>query len=141
MAESCQSRSGSGHFGRIQPNKWLDPSRFGQIRPASDHGRIPEGIWSAGLGDVGQISPDSDAGRFSVAGCCRIPASARFQLLTIAGFRQLDIKHACKNEEYNFEKQFTIFKIVNRFPKIKETFTVKMKMISVDHYFRPYQTP
>jgi hypothetical protein len=30
---------------------------------------------------------------------------------------------------------------VNRFPKIKEAFTVKPKMIFVDHYFRPYQTP
>jgi hypothetical protein len=28
---------------------------------------------------------------------------------------------------------------VNRFPKIKEAFTVKPKMIFVDHYFRPYQ--
>jgi hypothetical protein len=40
-------------------------------------------------------------------------------------------KHAYKNEE---------FKSRNRFPKIKEAFTVKLKMISVDHYFHPYQT-
>jgi hypothetical protein len=31
-------------------------------------------------------------------------------------------------------------KTVNRFSKIKEVFTVKPKMISVDHYFRPHQT-
>jgi hypothetical protein len=47
----------------------------------------------------------------------------------------------CKEEELNFGKRFTVLKIVNRFPKIKEAFTVKTKMIFVDHYFRPNQTP
>jgi len=34
-----------------------------------------------------------------------------------------------------------MIKIVNRFSKIKEVFTVKLKIISVDYYFSPYQTP
>jgi hypothetical protein len=76
-----------------------------------------------------------------VAGCRRIPGQTVFRWPDDAGFGQSDIKHACKDEEYNFEKRFTVFKTVNRFPKIKETFTVKPKMIFVDHYFRPYQTP
>jgi hypothetical protein len=46
-------------------------------------------------------------------------------------------KRACKNEAFKFGKRFTI----NRFPKIKEAFTVKLKMISVNHYFLPHQTP
>jgi hypothetical protein len=33
-----------------------------------------------------------------------------------------------------------ISETVNRFPKIKEGFTVKPKIIFVNHYFRPYQT-
>jgi hypothetical protein len=41
-------------------------------------------------------------------------------------------KRTCKNKELNSEN-----KTVNRFPKIKEAFTVKRKMISADHYFRP----
>jgi len=32
-------------------------------------------------------------------------------------------------------------KTKNRFSKNKETFTIKLKMISVDHYFCPHQTP
>jgi hypothetical protein len=75
-----------------------------------------------------------------VARCCRIPVPPGFQRSTIAGFWQSDIKLACKDEKYNFEKRFTVFKTVNRFPKIKEAFTVKPKIIFVDHYFRPYQT-
>lgn len=64
-----------------------------------------------------------------------------FERPTIVGFGQSDIKRTCKDEEYNFGKRFTVLKIVNRFPKIKEGFTVKPKMIFVDRYFRPYQTP
>ena len=30
---------------------------------------------------------------------------------------------------------FTVFKIVNQFPKIKEEFSIKGKMFSVDYYF------
>jgi hypothetical protein len=32
-------------------------------------------------------------------------------------------------------------KIINLFQKIKEVFIVKLKMISIDHYFRLQQTP
>jgi replicative DNA helicase len=38
-------------------------------------------------------------------------------------------------------KRFTILKAVNRFSKIKETFTVKLKMIFVDYHFQLHQTP
>jgi len=38
------------------------------------------------------------------------------------------------------KKRFTVLKIVNRFSKIKETFTIKLKIIYVDHYFCLYQT-
>jgi len=86
---------------------------FGQILP------VPTGIWSAG-------------GRIPTTGCCLTPGPT--------GFRRSDIKRACKDEEFNFGKRFTVLKIVNRFPKIKKAFTVKPKMIFVDHYFRPYQT-
>jgi len=60
---------------------------------------------------------------------------------TITRFGQSDIKHACNDKEYNFGKRFTVLKPVNRFPKIKEAFTVKTKIVFVDHYFRPYQIP
>jgi hypothetical protein len=87
----------------------------------------------------------------------QIPTSA-------TGFRQSDIKirgssavelgyqqtpmpgdggfpQPCKNEEFKSRKRFTVLKTVNYFLKIKEAFTVKQKMISVDHYFRFHQTP
>jgi hypothetical protein len=45
-------------------------------------------------------------------------------------------KCACKNQEFKSKKRFTIFIL-----KIKEAFTVKLKMISVDYYFRTHQIP
>jgi hypothetical protein len=60
---------------------------------------------------------------------------------TIAGFGQSDIKRAFNDKKYNFGKQFTVFKTINCFPKIEEAFTVKPKIVFVDHYFRSYQTP
>jgi hypothetical protein len=33
-----------------------------------------------------------------------------------------------------------VLKTINHFPKIKEAFTVKQKMIFVDHYLHPHQT-
>jgi hypothetical protein len=50
-------------------------------------------------------------------------------------------KHAYKSEEFKFIKRFTVFKTVNYFSKIKEAFTAKLKIISFNHYFHPYQTP
>jgi hypothetical protein len=108
---------------------WSDP---GQIRPESGP---PASC------DDGRMSPDSGAGNILVAGCCRIPVQPGFRRSTIVRFRQSDIKRACKEEEFNFRKRFIVFKTVNRFSKIKEGFTVKSKIIFVDHYFRPYQTP
>jgi len=43
-----------------------------------------------------------------------------------------------KMKSFKSEKRFTV---LNRFLKIKEAFMVKLKMISVDHYFRPHQIP
>lgn len=37
-----------------------------------------------------------------------------------------------QNEEFKFKKRFTVFKTINRFPKIKKAFTVKLKIISVN---------
>jgi hypothetical protein len=91
-------------------------------------------------GDSGWMSPDSGAGNIPVTGCCRIPVQPGFRRPTIAGFWQSDIKRACKDEEFNFGKRFTVFKTENCFLKIKEGFTVKPKMIFIECYFRPYQT-
>jgi hypothetical protein len=87
------------------------------------------------------MSLDSGPDSISMAECCKISAPPGFRRPTIAGFWQSDIKRKCKDEEFNFEKRFTAFKIVNRFPKIKEAFTIKLKLIFVDYYFHPYQTP
>jgi hypothetical protein len=46
----------------------------------------------------------------------------------------------CKNKKFEYRKRFTVLKTINSFSKIKEAFTVKQKIISVDYYFRPYQT-
>jgi hypothetical protein len=72
-----------------------DPDHFGQIRPASDHGRIPA------IFDQNLVRRHPA----TVAGCCRIPMPPGFRRSTNAGFRQLDIKNACKYEEFNFGKK------------------------------------
>jgi hypothetical protein len=65
-------------------------------------------------------------------------------LATIAGIQRVpsdSYKCVCKNEKFNSRKRFMVFKTVNRFPKIKNAFRVKLKIISVDHDFRLHQTP
>jgi hypothetical protein len=62
---------------------------------------------------------DFGAGWISVAGCCQISVPVGFRRLTIAEFRQSGIKRACNDEKFNFEKRFTVLKIVNHFSKIK----------------------
>jgi hypothetical protein len=106
--------TGSGHI-------WPDPGRFGQIRP--------------------EFGPPVTGCRHRQNSGGLISTPAVFRRPTIAKFWRSDIKHECKDEELNFGKRFTVLKIVNRFSKIKEAFTVKPKMIFVDHYFRPYQIP
>jgi len=84
-------------FGRIPAGLLqiqLDSRHFGQIWSASDHGQIPATV--------------AGCHRIPTAGCCRIPALPGFRKSTIAEFRQSDIKHACKDQEFNFEKQFTV---------------------------------
>jgi hypothetical protein len=168
VSGSCHIRPDPGHFGQIRPDQCPDPGHFGQIRPDQcpdpvRSGRIrqirPDQCpirsnparfrqHSAQLPDVAGFRrpavfrwSDSDAGIIPVTWWCRIPVLPIFERPTIAWFDQSDIKHACKDEEYNFGKRFTVLKTVNRFPKIKEGFTVKPKMVFVDRYFRPYQTP
>jgi len=108
---------------------WPDSSQF-----LSESG-------STAFGDGCRMSPNSGASNIPVAGCCRIPTLPEFRRPTIAEFRQSDIKCSCMEKEFNFGKRFTVFKTVNHFSKIKKTFTVKLKIIFVDHYFCPYQTP
>jgi hypothetical protein len=102
---------------RIRPDQWLDPSRPGWIpailaKSGQINGRIRlltmAKIWSADSDDGDLMSPDSSAGRFSVTGCCQILRLTRFQRLIIAEFRQSNIKCAWKDEEFNFEKRFTV---------------------------------
>jgi hypothetical protein len=87
-----------------------------QIRPDPGH-----------FGQIHQIRPESGP---SASGF-RWLDIAGFRQPTITGFQQSDIKCVCKDEEFNFEKRFTVFKTVNRFPKIKQGFMVKPKMIFV----------
>jgi hypothetical protein len=140
--DSCgsgQILSDPGHFGRISdrihPDQWPDPSKSGQIQLDSGHfGQIgpnfgqfqsESGPWA--FGDGGRMSPDSDAGCIPMFECCRILVPLGFRRSTNVGFRESDIKHAWKkNKEFNFGI-------------ITKSFTVKQKMIFVDHYFRPYQ--
>jgi hypothetical protein len=50
-------------------------------------------------------------------------------------------RRACKNEEFKSDKLFTVFKIVTRFLKIKEAFTINLELISVDYHFLLHQIP
>jgi hypothetical protein len=78
----------------------------------------------------GRISLDSGSGNILVAGFrCRLDFDDR--LLSDSGNRISNVRARTKS---------SISENV-RFPKIKEGFTVKLKMIFVDHYFRPCQTP
>jgi hypothetical protein len=47
------------------------------------------------------------------------------------------VGRACcfENEMFKVGKWFMVLKIVNHFSKIKEEFSVKMKIFYVDHYF------
>jgi hypothetical protein len=125
---------------RIRPDQWQDPVISGMIS-----GRICPDPAIAGwiptiLARSGRLGRNPAIFRPKSGGRHPAPA-AWFRRTTIRKFWQSDIKHTCKNEEFNFEKWFTVLKIVNRFLEIKEAFTVKLKKIFVDHYFRPYQTP
>jgi hypothetical protein len=107
---------------RIWSDQWPDSAKSGQLLTIAARFQVDSCLPESG--DGGRMSPDSDASIISIAGR--------------AGFRQSDMKCACKDEEFNFEKRFTILKIVNSFPKIKEAFMIKLKMISIYYYFRPY---
>lgn len=116
----CCCRIPAIMFGRIPVRSGRIPTRsvgsvagYVKIRPTFDHGRIPT---SFGRNLVRRHPA-------TVAGCgwnvfqwpdvvgfqCRLD----FRQLTIAGFWQLDIKHACKDQEFNFAKRFMVLKTVN----------------------------
>jgi hypothetical protein len=129
----------SGNVLSLLPDfsEWPDPHRFGRISAVlARSGQLltMDEIWSAG---IWRWWPDLGTGSILAIRCCQTPVPTGFRQSTIVEFRQSDIKRACKNEEFNFGKQFTVLKTVNRFRKIKEVFTVKLKMIFVDHYFSP----
>jgi hypothetical protein len=60
--------------------------------------------------------------------------SSRFELPINSNARQWRIFT-------NMRAKMKSLKTVNLFPKIKEAFTVKLKMISIDLYFRFHQIP
>jgi hypothetical protein len=126
------------NFDRIRLDQWPDPVISGRILAVL--ARLA-GIQQYSGRNLVHRWPDSVASWIQATGCCRTPRPTGFRRPTIAKFWRSDIKHGCKDEELNFGKRFTVLKIVNHFPKIKEAFMVKPKMIFVDHYFRPYQTP
>jgi hypothetical protein len=40
-----------------------------------------------------------------------------------------------------FNTYYTVLRTLNHFPKIKEAFSVKLKIISFEHHFRLHETP
>jgi hypothetical protein len=52
----------------------------------------------------------------------------------------LAVVYQFENMTFKLEKWFTVLKNENHFTEIKEDFSVKLKMISVDYYFTPHQT-
>jgi hypothetical protein len=92
LAKIAGFRPDSSEFGQIRSNL----CHFGQIWPTSDHGQFRPEFGPPASGDGGRMSPNSGASNISEARCCRISVPP--------GFRQSDIKYACKDEEFNFGK-------------------------------------
>jgi hypothetical protein len=65
-------------------------------------------------------------------GSDRVPAGSGGVLAVVYQFENVTLK---------LEKWFTVLKRGNHFTEIKEDFSVKLKMIFVDYYFTPHQTP
>jgi hypothetical protein len=106
---------------QIRLNQWPDSDHFGRIWPASSQIRPESGLPASGNG--GRVS--SDVAEFR----CRLDSDDR----PLLDFGYWISNVHVNDKEFNFGKWFTIFKTVNCFPKIKEGFTVKPKMIFVDH--------
>jgi hypothetical protein len=81
---------------RIWRQSRLDSSHFGQIRPASDHGRNPT-IFRT-------VCDKNLVRRILATGCSRTSAPVGFRRSTIAEFRQSNIKRACNDKLFNFKK-------------------------------------
>jgi hypothetical protein len=116
--------------------------KFGKEQP--DSGKLAK-IWSpdSPTGQIPACLLESSGGRWHRNPCDRIP---KFRLPTNSNVRRwripTNVSAGMKSLNLKTDlRLFTIFKTVNRFLKIKEVFTVKMKIIFVDHHFRLYQTP
>jgi pyocin large subunit-like protein len=86
----------------------------------------------------------------TLTGCRRIPAPAGSRWPDVVGFRrQLDsddrLLPNSSNQISNMRAKMKCLisenNLCKSFSKIKEVFTVKLKINFVDHYFRPYQIP
>ena len=108
------------------------------VKSPAGPGQVPGGSRSS----LGQVPVKSRAGPGQVLGGSR----AGLELVSIksrVGPDQVPVRsrvnlgkiHQFENEMLKIRNRFTIFKTVNHFPKIKEEFSVKGKMISVDYYF------
>ena len=68
--------------------------------------------------------------------------SRKFSELVPAGSGDvLAVVYQFENVTLKLGKWFTVLKRGNHFTEIKEDFSVKLKMISVDYYCTPHQTP
>jgi hypothetical protein len=72
---------------------------------------------------------------------CGVPAGSRLSPNGVpAGFGVvLATVREFENEKFKLEKWFIVLKNENYFTEIKEDFSVKSKMFSVDYYFSSYQ--
>ena len=91
-------------------------------------------VW-AGLAqvrlDLGQVLVGSQADPRQVSVKSRA-SSEQFPARSWVGVGRV---RRFENEMLKVKKWFTVFKIINHFPKIKERFSVKRKIFFVNHYF------
>jgi hypothetical protein len=123
--------------GQVPGRSWAGPSQvLGGSRAGL--GQVPSESWTSpgrvsiksqvGLGRVSvksRVGPRRVSGK-SWAGPDQVSVGSR---VSLGGLRQF------KNEMLKIGNWFTVLKTVNHFPKIKEEFSVKEKMFSVDYYF------
>ena len=117
------SRAGPG---QVPCGSWSS-SRQVLVKSRTSSGRVLVKSW-VGPGQVSgrsQSSPEQVLG-WSWSSPGQVPVKSRVSLGKV---------HQFENEMLKIRNWFTVFKIVNHFPKIKEEFSVIGKMFSVDYYF------